>query len=137
MPPLDIPDTAKIDIVPEGNHYKFSRTNVNGQIETADLTPDDILKLYQALPQFARLAMQALEPSIVDVPGLEGEVWASVQRVRSMLDTHNSVVLTRIQDEFGLESRFLFDSQLARETGEGLVSKAPELDAASAARICQ
>jgi hypothetical protein len=137
MPPLDIVETAQLQIAPVDGHYIFRRTDNVGKTESVDLTPDDILKLYQEIPQFARLVMQAEQPRIAGVPDLGSEVWASVRRTAIVLDTHSSVVLHRIEDEFGLESRFLFDEDLARRTGNELVRQADQVAAASAGRTRQ
>lgn len=136
-PPLDIPETAQIEILPAAGHYVSRRVDTAGQEQSVHLTPDDILRLYQDIPQYARLVMQAEQPGLEGVPDLGSEVWAAARRAMIVLDTHSTVVLFRIEDDSGLESRFALDPELARRTGQTLMKKADEVDAALTARIRQ
>jgi hypothetical protein len=134
MTALDIAETLQLAIFPNDGHYVFKRTDVDGKIESVNLTPSDILKLYQEIPQFARLVMQSEQPRIAGVPGLGSEVWAAVRRTAIVVDTHSTVVLLRVEDEFGLESRFLLDDDLSRRTGQDLVRRADEIRVAASSR---
>jgi hypothetical protein len=137
LPPLNIPETVQIQFIPTGGHYVLRRIDAEGNEQSVNLTPDDILKIYQALPQYARLVMQASAAPIAHVRGLESEVWVGVRGVQAVLDAHHTVVLSRIKDEFGIESRFLFDPQLARQTGELLLKRAGEIQTAASGRTRQ
>ena len=134
-PPLDIADTREMQFFPTQGHYVFKRTNIDGISESINLTSDDILKLCQTIPQFARQILQSEQPR--RVPGLEQSVPVKINKAFLNVDTHSTVVLLFVDDEFGLTSQFVMDHVLAKNMGEGLIDRAATVQSAELARTRQ
>jgi len=115
-------ETVKLKLEAEGDHYVLSRLDVRREQTVLRLSEMDILDLARSLPQFASRQFSDLTETARDA-GLQSVAASRVTRTTVSTAALGEAVLLVLEDQAALKVAYALDAELARHTGEALISR--------------
>jgi hypothetical protein len=122
-------ETVKLKLEAEGDHYVLSRLDVRREQTVLRLSEMDLLDLARSLPQFASRQFSDLTETARDA-GMQSVAAARVTRTSVTPAALGEAVIMVLEDQAALKVAYALDAELARHTGEALISRSGMLGGA-------